>query len=181
MRKIAENYKLPYYTLSPTYSICKKHGYVAGEQYTCPECGEPTEVYSRITGYYRPVQNWNDGKTQEYKDRKVYDIGRSTLTHDGPVYHNDEACDCCTVEVPQEAEVNGKILLFATATCPKCKMIAARLEKAGIPYTKLIAEENPELVAQFAIRQAPTLVVRHQSGSVKYAQMDEIIQFIEKQ
>ena len=181
VRKIAENYKLPYYTLSPTYSVCKKHGYVAGEQYTCPECGEPTEVYSRITGYYRPVQNWNDGKTQEYKDRKVYDIGRSNLTHEGPVYHNDEACDCCTVEVSQEAEVNGKILLFATATCPKCKMIAARLEKAGIPYTKLIAEENPELVAQFAIRQAPTLVVRHQSGSVKYAQMDEIIQFIEKQ
>ena len=59
-----ENYALPYYTLSPTYSICKKHGYLAGEQYTCPECGEPTEVYSRITGYYRPVQNWNDGKAQ---------------------------------------------------------------------------------------------------------------------
>ena len=181
VRKIAENYKLPYYTLSPTYSVCKKHGYVAGEQYTCPECGEPTEVYSRITGYYRPVQNWNDGKTQEYKDRKVYDIGRSTLTHDGPVYHDEEACDCCAVEEPKAAEVEGKILLFATATCPKCKMIAARLDKAGIPYTKLIAEENPELVAQFAIRQAPTLVVRHQSGSVKYAQMDEIIQFIEKQ
>ena len=184
VRKIAENYKLPYYTLSPTYSVCKKHGYVPGEQYTCPECGEPTEVYSRITGYYRPVQNWNDGKTQEYKDRKVYDIGRSNLTHEGPIYHDapvDGTCACCAAEEPQAVAVEGKILLFATATCPKCKMIAARLDKAGIPYTKLIAEENPELVAEFGIRQAPTLVIRHQSGSVKYAQMDEIIQFIEKQ
>ncbi len=181
VRKIAENYKLPYYTLSPTYSVCKKHGYIAGEQYTCPECGEPTGVYSRITGYYRPVQNWNDGKTQEYKDRKVYDIGRSTLTHEGPnKAAADDVCDTCVVEQP-ESNLTEKILLFATATCPKCKMIAARLDKAGIPYQKLIAEENPEAVAAFSIRQAPTLVVRHQSGTVKYAQMDEIIQFIEKQ
>ena len=86
MRKIAENYTLPYYTLSPTYSICKNHGYLAGEQYTCPDCGAKTEVYSRITGYYRPVQNWNDGKSQEFKDRKVYNIGTSRLTHEGPVH-----------------------------------------------------------------------------------------------
>ena len=74
VRKIAENYKLPYYTLSPTYSICKEHGYLAGEQYKCPHCGAATEVYSRITGYYRPVQNWNDGKSEEFKERKVYKI-----------------------------------------------------------------------------------------------------------
>ena len=74
VRKIAENYKLPYYTLSPTYSICKEHGYLAGEQYKCPHCGATTEVYSRITGYYRPVQNWNDGKSEEFKERKVYKI-----------------------------------------------------------------------------------------------------------
>ncbi len=84
VRKIAENYKLPYYTMSPTYSVCKNHGYLTGEQWTCPHCGEPTEVNSRITGYYRPVQNWNTGKSQEYKDRMVYNIGRSTLTHTGP-------------------------------------------------------------------------------------------------
>ena len=72
VRKIAENYKLPYYTLSPTYSVCEKHGYIPGEHYTCPVCGGKSEVYSRITGYYRPVQNWNDGKSQEFKDRKVY-------------------------------------------------------------------------------------------------------------
>ena len=73
VRKIAENYQLPYYTLSPTYSICKNHGYLVGEQFTCSECGEPAEVYSRITGYYRPVQHWNDGKAQEYRERRLYD------------------------------------------------------------------------------------------------------------
>ncbi|MBR6404560.1 MAG: ribonucleoside triphosphate reductase, partial [Lachnospiraceae bacterium] len=77
VRKIAENYRLPYYTMSPTYSVCRTHGYIAGEVTKCPECGAVTEIYSRITGYYRPVQNWNDGKTQEFKDRKVYDIGAS--------------------------------------------------------------------------------------------------------
>lgn len=79
VRKIAENYKLPYYTISPTYSICQDHGYIDGEQYTCPHCGKKTEVYSRITGYYRPVQNWNDGKIQEFKDRKEYDIEHSVM------------------------------------------------------------------------------------------------------
>lgn len=81
VRTIAENYKLPYYTMSPTYSICKSHGYLIGEHFTCPVCGEKAEVYSRITGYYRPVQNWNEGKTQEYKNRTAYDIGRSVLKH----------------------------------------------------------------------------------------------------
>ena len=77
VRTIAENYRLPYYTISPTYSVCKEHGYLAGEQKVCPHCGKPTEVYSRITGYYRPVQNWNEGKLQEYKDRKLYDVNGS--------------------------------------------------------------------------------------------------------
>ena len=112
IRKIAENYRLPYYTLSPTYSVCKNHGYLAGEQYVCPHCGENAEVYSRITGYYRPVQNWNDGKTQEFKDRKVYDIENSKLTRDGaPV--KDEACDCGCV-----ADGEKQVYLFTTKTCP---------------------------------------------------------------
>ena len=72
VRTIAENYRLPYFTISPTYSVCKKHGYITGEHFTCPECGSETEVYSRITGYYRPVQNWNDGKREEFNDRKEY-------------------------------------------------------------------------------------------------------------
>lgn len=79
VRTIAENYRLPYYTMSPTYSICKDHGYLDGEQKTCPICGQKTEIYSRITGYYRPVQNWNDGKVQEFRDRLEYDIEQSYM------------------------------------------------------------------------------------------------------
>ncbi|MBQ6734113.1 MAG: ribonucleoside triphosphate reductase [Lachnospiraceae bacterium] len=72
VRRIAENFKLPYYTMSPTYSVCATHGYLRGEHFTCPTCGRESEVYSRITGYYRPVRNWNDGKTAEFHQRRTY-------------------------------------------------------------------------------------------------------------
>ncbi|MDD2375001.1 MAG: ribonucleoside triphosphate reductase [Eubacteriales bacterium] len=74
IKTVAENYRLPYYTMSPTYSVCPDHGYLPGEQTNCPTCGRETEVYSRITGYYRPLKNWNDGKQQEYKERKEYAV-----------------------------------------------------------------------------------------------------------
>lgn len=154
VRKIAENYKLPYYTMSPTYSVCKNHGYLAGEQFICPECGEKTEVYSRITGYYRPVQNWNDGKAQEYKDRRVYNIANSHLTHTGVLETKDENNDCCCDGTAQDATY-----LFATTTCPNCKIVASILDKAGIGYDKIYADESPELATEFGIKKAPTLVV----------------------
>ena len=72
VRKIAENFHLPYYTLTPTFSICPEHGYLTGEQSVCPQCGRKAEVYSRIVGYLRPVEQWNDGKQAEFADRKVY-------------------------------------------------------------------------------------------------------------
>ncbi|NLJ40526.1 MAG: ribonucleoside triphosphate reductase [Clostridiales bacterium] len=75
VKKIAENYELPYYTISPTYSVCEGHGYLEGDYDKCPHCGSEVEVYSRITGYYRPIKNWNEGKAQEYKDRKEYAVG----------------------------------------------------------------------------------------------------------
>ena len=177
VRKIAENYKLPYYTLSPTYSICKTHGYLAGEQETCPECGEKTEVYSRITGYYRPVQNWNDGKAQEFKDRKVYDIGRSHLTHNGPnkAAHAEE----CKCEEPAKAAVSDGAMLFATPTCPNCKIAAAALEKAGFAYEKIYATEQPDLAKQFGVKQAPTLVVVKGGEAAKYAGVSDIKRFLE--
>ncbi len=150
VRKIAENYKLPYYTMSPTYSVCKNHGYIAGECYTCPDCGEKTEVYSRITGYYRPVQNWNDGKSQEFKQRKVYDIANSHLTVKAA-----EECCCCD----NTTDVEDSVMLFATKTCPNCKIAASFLDKAGVAYTKVYAEDNAELCEKFGVKQAPTLVV----------------------
>ncbi len=170
VRKIAENYRLPYYTLSPTYSVCKNHGYIAGEVYTCPDCGEATEVYSRITGYYRPVQNWNDGKTQEYKDRKVYNIETSKLTKAAPV--DEKAEDACA---PTIADRN---MLFATATCPNCKIACTFLDKAGFPYEKLLAEENAELATELGVKQAPTLVIVKDGEVQKYAGVSDIKKFL---
>ena len=158
VRKIAENYKLPYYTMSPTYSVCADHGYLSGEQHTCPICGKPAEVYSRITGYYRPVQNWNDGKTQEFKDRKVYDLTASHLRKAGragsQVTFSQEGA-------PQAS--GGESLLFTTRTCPNCRQAEALLQRAGVPYQKVVAEESPDLTTRYGVRQAPTLVVQGES------------------
>ncbi|MBE6778817.1 MAG: ribonucleoside triphosphate reductase [Ruminococcaceae bacterium] len=176
VRKIAENYKLPYYTLSPTYSVCKDHGYLAGEQFTCPTCGQKTEVYSRITGYYRPVQNWNDGKSQEYKDRKVYDIANSKLTRCGCT---SEAAQIAEEAVAPVADVTPDgVWLFATTTCPNCKIACAALDKAGVGYKKVYANEQPAMAQQFGIRQAPTLVVAKDGVIEKYAGLPEIKKYL---
>ena len=175
VRKIAENYKLPYYTLSPTYSVCKNHGYLSGEVSVCPECGERTEIYSRITGY-RPVQNWNDGKAQEFKDRKVYDIGHSHLTHQG-VLHPEVKPEQPAAPVAEAANnAHGEVKLFATRTCPNCKQAEKLLTEAGIPFTRLLAEENGEEAARLGIRQAPTLVVGSEED--KYVGLGAVRKFI---
>ena len=176
VRKIAENYKLPYYTLSPTYSVCKNHGYLSGEVSVCPECGERTEIYSRITGYYRPVQNWNDGKAQEFKDRKVYDIGHSHLTHQG-VLHPEVKPEQPAAPVAEAANnAHGEVKLFATRTCPNCKQAEKLLTEAGIPFTRLLAEENGEEAARLGIRLAPTLVVGSEED--KYVGLGAVRKFI---
>ena len=174
VKKIAENYKLPYYTMSPTYSVCKNHGYIAGEEYVCPECGEKTEVYSRITGYYRPVQNWNDGKSQEYKDRAVYNIETSVCTRTGkPVVTKEEdGCVSCKIE--------DGAYLFKTATCPNCKIAISLLDKAGVAYKALLANENKELTEALGVKQAPTLVVVTDGNVEKYQGVSDIKKFLNK-
>ena len=176
VRKIAENYKLPYYTMSPTYSVCKDHGYLTGEHFTCPICGKKAEVYSRITGYYRPVQNWNDGKAQEYKDRLVYDIENSHLTHMGPVREGQKPeRPAFTPESPESgADTEARVLLFKTPTCPNCKAAGAILDKAGVSYTLLNAEEEPALVRKYDIMQAPTMVLVKGNDFEKYRGVSEI-------
>ena len=230
VRKIAENYKLPYYTMSPTYSVCRDHGYLTGEQFKCPICGQTTEVYSRITGYYRPVQNWNDGKAQEYKDRMVYNIGRSVLKHTGPnpAPADDEPAavtkaDLSITEklatareiaasvsggrpevlaaapahapvelkplafeaspaaaaggmrtVPEPAADGTQYFLFKTPTCPNCRAAGALLDKAGIAYTALNANEEKELVEKFGVKQAPTLVLVKGDSFEKYRGVSDI-------
>ena len=161
VRKIAENFKLPYYTLSPTYSICPEHGYVAGEHFTCPTCGKTCEVWSRITGYYRPVQNWNDGKVQEFKDRKLYDVENSRL--EGRCLCDRESADTAPAktDAAPAASDETELLLFTTKTCPNCKIAKNELEKAGIAYQTMDVSEHLDLVSQYGIQQAPTLIVRH--------------------
>ena len=157
VRKIAENYELPYYTLSPTYSVCKDHGYISGEQFTCPICGNKTEVYSRITGYYRPVQNWNDGKTQEFKDRKLYDLTKSRFVM--KVKGSDLGITAGKEEAQQPEPAQGQNLLFTTHTCPNCQIAIRALDQAGVGYTRIYAEDEPELAKQYGIVAAPTLVL----------------------
>ena len=168
VRKISQNYKLPYYTLSPTYSICKDHGYIAGEQYVCPICGRTTEVYSRITGYYRPVQNWNAGKTQEYKERKVYDIGHSVLKGRQALKEAPVQPESREEKSVPSSSAEGRVLLFTTKTCPNCKMAGRLLEKAGIAYELIDAQEQAQLSERFSIMQAPTLVVVDQNSNCVY-------------
>ena len=160
VRRIADNYRLPYYTLSPTYSVCAEHGYLSGEQYACPICGKATEVYSRITGYYRPVQNWNDGKAQEFKDRKVYDIGASTERRFG----TPEAPATATELAEETKPAEGRMLLFTTATCPKCVMAKKFLNDAKIAYETIVVDEAPELARKYGVRQAPTLLILDGEG-----------------
>ena len=177
VRKIAENYKLPYYTISPTYSVCAKHGYITGEVYTCPVCGEKTEVYSRITGYYRPVQNWNDGKAEEFRERKVYNINTSVLKKKDDV--NKEAEETCECQ-DNKASFEEKLVLFATKTCPNCKMSKMMLDKAGIKYQVVDAEENPDLTKQYNVKKAPTLLVfKDEENYDVYDNASEVKRYIE--
>ena len=175
VRKIAENYKLPYYTMSPTYSVCADHGYLTGEQHVCPICGKEAEVYSRITGYYRPVKNWNDGKTQEFKDRKVYDINHSHLRKAG------RAGSQVTVDsTPAQKADSDELLLFTTRTCPNCRQAISLLDKAGISYRKVVAEESPDLTTRYGVRQAPTLVYEDQGQAVKLTGVGAIKKFADQ-
>ena len=165
VRKIADNYKLPYYTLSPTYSVCREHGYLPGEQFICPHCGKHAEVYSRITGYYRPVQNWNDGKSQEFKDRKVYDIAGSVVKRFGA-----NADMPVQLSAEPEAACEGRLILFTTSTCPKCVMAKKFLADANLSYETVVVDQDPDSARKYGVRQAPTLLV---------LQGDEVVQKVE--
>ena len=179
VRKIAENYKLPYYTMSPTYSVCRNHGYINGEIYECPDCHEETEVYSRITGYYRPVKNWNDGKAQEFKDRKEYQLGHSHLTHEGALHAHDHVHVGTEKPIQEVApETGDRIILFATRTCPNCRMARTFLDNAGIAYDEVFADEDEAMSDKYGIRQAPTLVVESGGNMEKIINVSNIRKYI---
>ena len=163
VRKIAENYRLPYYTISPTYSICHTHGYIKGEVYECPKCHEKTEVWSRITGYYRPVQNWNIGKTKEFDDRQEYDMG----------YHENEVQETSYKTDNHE----NSVLLFSTRTCPNCKTVKKLLHEHDVEYREIDCQMNEELVAKYAIMTVPTLIINKEETVVKLDNLSSIIEY----
>ena len=191
-RKIAENYRLPYFTFSPTYSICPDHGYIKGEEWTCPECGKKTEVYSRVTGYYRAVQNFNDGKAHEFKDRKEYKFDSNTLSI--PTETECESCKTDFTELPAQVEEETSVgdavrsiladtrkpMLFTTATCPNCKMAKKFISEAGFDCDILLAEENQELVKLYEITSAPTMVVFDDGKPVKIQNVSNIRKFLDE-
>ncbi len=187
IRTIAENYRLPYYTLSPTYSVCPDHGYIAGEHFICPLCGKPAEVYSRITGYYRPVQNWNNGKLEEFKSRKVYSIdalrehkhssdataGQKSSAVSADPFQADNVTTSISENArrlssaPVQADnSNGNVLLFTTPSCPNCKIVKAMLDQANVEYMIIDASSEPSLARQYKIRTAPTLIIKNNDGMI---------------
>lgn len=188
VRIISENYKLPYFTLSPVYSICEDHGYLDGEQKICPICGKPTEVYSRITGYYRAVSNWNNGKTSEFKERKSYDITSSFTEHNKQI---DMTPDNSEIENLEETAVHNEIpeppevkedqyILFKTHACPNCAMLEKMNTLAGYPVQNVFAddEENKNMIEEFGIKSAPTLVVIRDDEVNAYTGVSSIIGFV---
>ena len=188
VRKIAGNYRLPYYTMSPTYSVCKEHGYIAGEHFICPKCGQKTEVYSRITGYYRPVQNWNDGKLEEYKERKTYKVLNSKFDPKVDGIHAGE-CECQKHEEVKEENViptnfdknEMELVLFTTPTCPNCKVAKRYFDQHGIKYTTIDATTRGDLVDKYHISSAPTLVAfsrnNHNEAPLILSSLPEILKF----
>ena len=177
VRKIAENYRLPYYTMSPTYSICQNHGYISGEAFQCPSCGGKTEVYSRITGYYRPVQNWNDGKSQEYKDRKVYNSDMA-LKKGFELKADPIPVDAQKLSVPAP-EVGEKVMLFTTTTCPNCRLAKDFLDKANQTYSVVVSDVDRETAKAYQIRQAPTLVVQKGDAVLRFSGLSDIRRYLD--
>ena len=178
VRTIANNYKLPYFTLSPTYSVCPEHGYITGKMETCPHCGKETEIYSRITGYYRPVKNWNAGKTQEFKERKTYDaIGSLTKHKEKEDIILTDAVDKSNIDA---CTINKEILLFVRKDCPNCMMAEMMLDRAHIQYKAIDAEENVQMTKSYNITSAPTMVVPGSENLKVFENASNIKRYIEE-
>lgn len=162
VRKIAENFRLPYYTLSPTYSVCPAHGYLAGESFTCPVCGKETEVYSRITGYYRPVRNWNEGKVSEFKNRKTYEKWEAASS---------------------EERKQLFPLLLTSRTCPNCKVAKKLLSEAYFAFRSVLAEEEEgaALARKYGVASVPTLFVPKADGYQIYQGIAGVQVFLREQ
>ena len=163
VKKISDNYKLPYYTMSPTYSICPEHGYITGEHFTCPTCGKRTEVWSRITGYYRPVQNWNNGKKSEFQNRTEYMEEASLSNFDKKVHSQEHQnlphCteDGCSLNRDKSSGFD-KPVMFVQDHCPKCKGAEQRFNAMKIDYEIVNCTSNPEMIDKYMLDETPTII-----------------------
>ncbi|MCK5808760.1 ribonucleoside triphosphate reductase [bacterium] len=183
VKKIAYSFHLPYFTISPTYSVCQNCGYLKGEQSHCPDCGEETEVYSRITGYYRPIKHWNDGKTQEFKQRQEYDAyGQYEVIETGALpqkVDNTKVSEESAVFAGLGTTSDRKILLFTTKQCPNCP--TAKEELKDISAVEMMdAEEHQQLSIQYGIRSVPSLIVESNGSVDRYIGVNDIIGFKNK-
>lgn len=177
VKTISDNYRLPYYTISPTYSICKNHGYLVGEQYKCPECNEVTEVYSRITGYYRPVRHWNDGKAQEFKERRTYKPNEEE--YENKVVQKEVALTQ-EQKLYELNEKEKKNLLFTTKRCPNCYVAKEYLSQGSFDIEIIDAEEEASLAQKYNIKTAPTLIVLSEDNIMKYAGLSSIRKYTQE-
>ncbi len=188
VRRVAENFRLPYYTISPTYSVCSEHGYIAGGHAVCPVCGKETEIYSRITGYYRPIKNWNDGKVSEFENRRTYEPaemqGLDALQKEEAAGSVREAGPKLGIRPERKEKDSGKqdvhITVLSTHTCPKCKMTKAMLDEKDIAYRSLFAEdeEGSALALENHIYAVPALFVEQDGEKRILNDMGEIQRFI---
>lgn len=183
VRTIATNYKLPYFTISPTYSICPDHGYISGEHFKCPKCGKDSEVYSRITGYYRPVQNWNAGKVQEFKNRLTYDTDfKFEGKPHGIAYEPEDNSSASTPVAPAaEAHEEKPILLVKESGCPKCAKAEGLVnelklnDKVRVVTIKDSCEgEGYDLAVKYGVMSAPALI----DGDSVVKDLDQVLETI---
>jgi ribonucleoside-triphosphate reductase (formate) len=181
VKSVANGYRMPYFTISPTFSVCQDHGYIAGEKFECPTCGAETEVYSRIVGYYRAVKNWNAGKREEYRHRKTFAVPDAAETKDervapfalesadaAPAAAHGSASDGAAIGeasafgLPADGTQAGDVswMLFARKTCPNCPPVKAKVAELSLPGRIVDADspEGAELAVRYGVTSAPTVI-----------------------
>lgn len=168
VRQIVNNFRIPYISISPTFSVCEHHGRFIGEREFCPECGAEMEVYSRITGYYRAVTFWNKGKKEEFKHRLTYDVAHSSLPE----------CECGCSHVPlnlepdaaEEKKDEANSLFFYSDDCVKCQAIKPFLKEQHFSGKSINTSEDEgfNLAKKYQVRRLPALVFPGDNPQVIY-------------